>query len=65
MGAFHAFTLAYKMGQLIDGEQDGQPNSASTGDDLMTSNDEDGVAFTTNLTPGSTASVAIDMTTWF
>lgn len=53
------------MGQLIDGEQDGQPNSASTGDDLMTSNDEDGVAFTTNLTPGSTASVAIDMTTWF
>lgn len=62
-GAFHAFTLAYKMGQLIDGEQDGQPDSASTGDDLMTSDDEDGVAFTTNLTPGSTASVAIDMTT--
>ncbi|MCD4690424.1 hypothetical protein K8S17_03085 [bacterium] len=61
-GAFHPFTLAYKMGALIDAEQDGQPDAASLGDDNMTTDDEDGVVFASPLMPGTTGSVSIDMT---
>ena len=61
-GAFHPFTLAFKMGVLIDGEQDGQPHPAALGDDNMTTDDEDGVLFPANLVPGGPGSVSVDMT---
>ncbi len=61
-GAFHPFTVGFKMGSLIDGEQDGQPDAAATGDDLMTTDDEDGVIFGASLVPGTIGSVSIDMT---
>jgi len=61
-GAFHPFTLSFKMGALIDGEQDGQPDPAAMGDDNMTTDDEDGVTFGGNLVPGTTGSVSVDMT---
>lgn len=50
------------MGPLIDSEFDGQPDAMATGDDLANMPDEDGVTFTSPLTPGGPATVDIDMT---
>src|SRR5262245_2950094 len=45
------------LGTLRDGENDGQPNAAATGDDILPagSDDEDGVFFVTPLLPGTSA----------
>ncbi len=61
-GAFHMCYLGFQMGPLLDGEQDGQPDATATGDDLMTSDDEDGVTFPASLVPGTVGSISIDMT---
>ncbi len=61
MGAFHPFTTQFKMGALIDGEQDGQPHPAALGDDNMTTDDEDGVSWG-SLAPGTVGSIGIDLT---
>ncbi|MBI5652676.1 MAG: hypothetical protein HZC40_19860 [Chloroflexi bacterium] len=43
-GAAHAVDVAgLRLGSLIDGELDGQPHANAAGDDLSTSDDEDGV----------------------
>ncbi len=44
-GPRHIVDPAIRLGALIDGEADGQPNLAADGDDTNTVDDEDGVAF--------------------
>jgi len=43
-GAHHSIIPDLHMGSLIDPETDGQPDLPATGDDLATSDDEDGIA---------------------
>ncbi|MFP6656902.1 MAG: GEVED domain-containing protein, partial [Pirellulales bacterium] len=68
-GARHDILAGFGLGAIaagtlgVDGEPDGQPTldagiSAAAGDDGNGSDDEDGVAFTTNLRPGSLATIA-------
>ena len=50
------------MGGSVDAELDGQPGASALGDDNDGNDDDDGVTFTTLLTPGDpSASVDIDM----
>ena len=44
-GPRHIVDIAIRLGALIDGEADGQPNLAADGDDTNTVDDEDGVVF--------------------
>ena len=48
-----------RLGWLIDGEPDGQPDSTATGDDLANLADEDGITFDTPLIPGTVAQVTV------
>ena len=48
-GPRHIVDIAIRLGALIDGEADGQPNLAADGDDTNTVDDEDGVAFNPTL----------------
>ena len=50
------------LGNLIDGETNGQPTPDAMGDDLNGVDDEDGVTFVTPLIEGQMATVRIDMT---
>jgi len=47
------------LGAQIDTEGDGQPTADATGDDVNGLDDEDGVVFTSMLTPASMATVAV------
>ncbi|MDO8588017.1 MAG: GEVED domain-containing protein [Armatimonadota bacterium] len=47
------------MGALIDYEPDGQPNAAATGDDINTTDDEDGVVFNTAMSQGNLTTVTV------
>jgi hypothetical protein len=47
------------LGSFIDTEADGQPNSTATGDDLADFDDEDGVEFTRQPAPGSSAEIDV------
>ncbi len=58
-GARHIIVPTVYMGNLIDAEPDGQPNANATGDDISNLPDEDGVVFTSPLTPGVMASVNV------
>jgi hypothetical protein len=42
-GPHHIITPALRLGALIDGENDGQPNATATGDDVASLDDEDGL----------------------
>ncbi len=59
-GARHTNT-GLSLGPLIDVEFNGQPNGTATGDDInpATGDDEDGVMFTSLLTPGQLATVQV------
>ncbi len=59
-GARHTNT-GLRMGNLIDSENNGQPNFFATGDDIVppTADDEDGVTFISPLVPGQTATVQV------
>ena len=61
-GARHVFNPDVFLGQRVDSEPDGQPNSSATGDDLN-GPDEDGVVFTTQLVPGNIAIVQVTAST--
>ncbi|MBN1261786.1 MAG: hypothetical protein JXB35_14005 [Anaerolineae bacterium] len=67
-GARHALIPSGPfLGARVDADTGGQPTECACGDDMDTGaagpgGDEDGVAFTTPLAPGATASVAIDLT---
>src|SRR6185369_7954576 len=59
-GARHLIVPGFHLGTNVDAEIDGQPNSTATGDDIAsTPDDEDGVTFTTPLSPGRLATVEV------
>ena len=58
-GARHVIVPPVTLGFNIDPELDGQPNATATGDDNDGNDDEDGVVFTSVLTPGLMASVDV------
>jgi len=47
------------LGSRVDAEGDGQPNATATGDDVVTSDDEDGVVFESALVPGANAWITV------
>lgn len=57
-GARHTIVAGVVLGKDIDGEPEGQPNAAATGDDDRGA-DEDGVVFASLLYPGVSASVDV------
>lgn len=60
-GARHLILPGFMLGALEDPEADGQPDPNALGDDNNNQDDEDGVVFTSPLTPGQIAT--IDVTT--
>jgi hypothetical protein len=48
---------------LVDGEPDGIPHPNALGDDLDNFDDENGVVFTTGMTPGRTAIITVTVST--
>lgn len=64
-GARHFIQSGLRLGSYEDGETDGQPNAAATGDDIHNSpDDEDGVQFhTLPLTVGHTAYLTVTAST--
>ncbi len=58
-GASHAIGGPLYLGQGVDFEFDGQPNSAATGDDSDGNDDEDGVRFVTPPVSGADAEVVV------
>lgn len=58
-GARHRIVRGFHLGQLVDYELDGQPNSTATGDDSNDLADEDGVVFLTPLLTGELATVEV------
>jgi hypothetical protein len=62
-GACHLIDPTTYLGWSIDAEADGQPSAAADGDDVLDGNDdEDGVAFVTQLVPGMPAQVDVTFT---
>ena len=63
-GARHMIVSGIYLGETIDGEPDGQPNTDATGDDAEgEGDDEDGVTFNDALVPGTTADITVDAST--
>ncbi|MCA9212925.1 MAG: hypothetical protein KDB27_07670 [Planctomycetales bacterium] len=63
-GAIHAIKPGVHLGDRVDAEVDGQPNSNATGDDSQRAyglplDDEDGIQFATPLVPGQQASIDV------
>lgn len=58
-GARHGVTPGLALGELVDGELDGQPSYGASGDDASGGADEDGVTFLEPLVPCATASVEV------
>ncbi|HNS19450.1 MAG TPA: LamG domain-containing protein [Sedimentisphaerales bacterium] len=62
-GARHVISPDVYLGRGVDGEQDGQPNATATGDDVVDTDDEDGVVFLTDLIPGQAATLQVTAST--
>ena len=58
-GARHVITAGVYLGRQIDGESNGLPSTDATGDDEDGLDDEDGVVFTSVLTPGDSATIQV------
>ena len=58
-GAYHAISGGIYFGSGVDAESDGQPDTTATGDDNDGNDDEDGVNFTSPLSPGALATVTV------
>ncbi|MBN2474624.1 MAG: hypothetical protein JXB62_08445 [Pirellulales bacterium] len=58
-GAHHVLEEGFYLGNGVDAELDGQPDPTALGDDMAGDDDEDGVAFTSRLVPGSLARVDV------
>ncbi|MBI3871297.1 MAG: tandem-95 repeat protein [Verrucomicrobia bacterium] len=57
-GARHTIVSGWKLGQVIDGETDGQPSADALGDDQAPAlDDEDGVIALSSFIPGGVATV--------
>jgi hypothetical protein len=61
-GARHTPLAGFALGTSVDTEPDGQPNVSANLDDLIGSDDEDGVAFNGVLSAGNPASVDVTVT---
>ncbi len=62
-GARHAIVSGVYLGAGVDAESDGIPGTSATGDDNANTDDEDGVVFTTRLTPGQNATIKVTAST--
>ncbi len=58
-GAIHLIEAGIYLGTDIDGEWDGQPTNDASGDDIVDSDDEDGVYFNSALVPGGLTEVVV------
>jgi hypothetical protein len=58
-GARHTLGSGLFMGNMVDGEFDGQPDANATGDDLANQPDEDGVAFLTPIFIGQSFTIQV------
>ncbi len=58
-GARHLLVPGIYLGTTVDFESDGQPDANAQGDDAQTSNDDDGVSFTSPLLLGQTATLQV------
>lgn len=58
-GAHHTIVPGVYLGNLIDAEFDGQPDSNAKGDDIANQPDEDGVIFITPLIPNQPAQIDV------
>ncbi len=58
-GACHNVVPGFMLGNSIDAEPDGQPEPMALGDDNNNTADEDGILFSSPLTPGQIASLNI------
>ncbi|MGB9623976.1 MAG: GEVED domain-containing protein [Phycisphaerae bacterium] len=61
-GARHIIGSGLMLGNLVDGEPDGQPNATATGDDLAGLPDEDGVKFNTAIFGGVPNTITVTVT---
>jgi len=61
-GANHTIVQGFCLGNLIDGEADGQPNPNATGDDITNLPDEDGIAVLPPLVPGQNVTIGVLLT---
>jgi hypothetical protein len=61
-GAVHVIYPGFKLGSSIDGERDATANTTASGDDATntgSTDDEDGVTFTSPLIPGYSATISV------
>jgi hypothetical protein len=59
-GASHLIVPGMHLGNLVDGEADGQPSANAQGDDgNLSPDDEDGVVFTPLIFPGGSAEIEV------
>lgn len=58
-GARHTIVTGFHLGTGVDAEADGQPNEEATGDNLDTSDDEDGVVLNGPLVQDETTSITV------
>jgi len=58
-GARHRIVPGVYLGASVDTETNGKPNATATGDDVVTSDDEDGVTFSTSLAQGMTVNASV------
>ena len=64
-GARHNYTNTFCLGQVVDGESDGQPDAFAKGDDTNpagAADDEDGVTATSSFVPGQFATLDVYLT---
>jgi hypothetical protein len=62
-GARHVISNVIYLGNLVDGEPDGQPSSNANGDDLLNQDDEDGVTFNSPFVAGQQAKITVKAST--
>ena len=58
-GASHVIVPGYFLGERVDAEGDGAPTSEAIGDDNLFTDDEDGIAFLTDLVAGEEATIEV------
>ena len=58
-GASHVIAPGFWLGEVVDAEADGQPESEAKGEELDGTDDDDGVTFTTELITDETAGIEV------
>lgn len=62
-GARHTKVAGVFLGSAADIEADGKPNASATGDDTQGTDDDDGVVFTSPLSPGESTTIEVAAST--